>query len=118
MHFATDTVADIILDNTEMGAAEDGFDGVADVADMGAWADFVDSGPEASLGGFYHVLYGGIGAADNGSKGGVGVPTFVFNDEVERDFVAIFEFVVGIGGAMDELIVYGNTDGTREGRVG
>lgn len=90
MHFATNTVADIVFDNSEVGAAEDGFDGVADVADMGTGADFVDAGPEGGFGIFDHFFDGGVGAADDGGKGGVGMVSSVFNDEVERDFVAVF----------------------------
>ncbi len=101
MHLATNAVTDVVFDDSEMGATENGFDGVTDIADMGTWTNFVDASPEASFGGLDKVFYGGISTTDDSGEGGVGVEALVFDDKVEGDFVTVFEGVVGIWRAMD-----------------
>lgn len=87
---------------------------MTDVSEVDSGADLVDACPECMLGSANHLFDGGAGFADDSSESGVSVVAFVFDNEIERNFVAVLECVVGVGGAVDEFVIDGDADGARK----
>lgn len=121
MHFFADAMADVISDDAEMAFFEDFFYGGADISDVGAGFYLINAGLEGFGGGAEELADGGAGgfvSANDHGEGAVGIVSLVEDDEVKGGFVAGLEDVVGIGGAMDEFVIDGDADGTRERGVG
>ena len=112
VHAFADAVADVIFYDTEVVFAKDGFNGVTNGAEGDARGDFGDAGPEGLLGDFDEVANGGGTFTDDSGESSVGVITFVADDKVKRDFVAIFQGVIRVRGAMNKLVINRDADGS------
>ena len=58
VHRFAKTMADVVFEDAEVVFAEDLFDGMTNVANVGAWSHLLDSLPHGGLGDFDHFLDG------------------------------------------------------------
>ena len=62
---------------------------MADIANVGAWADFFDAGSESLGGGFNHLFDGRIALATyKHRESAIGIIALIEDNKVERGFVA------------------------------
>ena len=111
VHGAADAVADELADDAEALGLAELLDGGGDVAEPSANLALLDGLFERGLGDFEELCGFGRDLADGVGDGGVGVEAVDDDAAVDGEDVAFFEDALGVGDAVDDLVVDRGAEG-------
>lgn len=118
MHFFTAAMSDQVSHHAETGLFDDLFDGAADVIDAIAVKCRSDSGEEGLFGDCQQA--GCLSGSGDSSANGTGIVTGVAAQgypDIKADQITLSDDPVGSSNAMNDFIIDGNTDLSREAIV-